>query len=51
MFPVSERPEDTYIAGLSMGAFGTMIHGLKNPQRYRAMGAFSAVLFLPPTEA
>ena len=51
MFPVSERPEDTYIAGLSMGAFGTMIHGLKNPQRYRAMGAFSAGLFLPPTEA
>ncbi len=50
MFPVSGKPEDTYIAGLSMGAMGTMIHGLKNPEKYRAMGAFSAGIYLPPTE-
>ncbi len=50
MFPVSRRMEDTYLAGLSMGAMGTMVHGLKNPHKYRAIGAFSAGLYLPPTE-
>lgn len=50
MFPVSDRVEDTYIAGLSMGAMGTMIHGLKNPEKYAAIGAFSAGIYLPPTE-
>ncbi len=50
MFPISSKPEDTYLAGLSMGAFGTMIHGLKNPTKYRALGAFSAGIFLPPSE-
>ncbi|MBQ4288778.1 MAG: hypothetical protein II749_02310 [Clostridia bacterium] len=28
MFPISERPEDTYLAGLSMGGFGTLLHGV-----------------------
>lgn len=51
MFPVSDRVEDTYLAGLSMGAMGTMLHGLKHPEKYGAIGAFSAGLFLPPTEA
>lgn len=41
MFPVSEKPEDTYIAGLSMGGFGAMCHGFANPGRFRAVGAFS----------
>lgn len=51
IFPVSRRPEDTYLAGLSMGAMGTLVHGLRNPEKYRAIGAFSAGLYLPPTEA
>ncbi|MDO4459100.1 MAG: alpha/beta hydrolase-fold protein [Clostridia bacterium] len=42
MFPVSDRVEDTYIAGLSMGGYGTLIHALGNPQKYHAFGAFSA---------
>lgn len=42
MFPVSTRPEDTYIAGLSMGGFGTLVHVLNNPEKYKAFGTFSA---------
>lgn len=42
MFPVSTRPEDTYIAGLSMGGYGALYHGLSHPERFAAIGAFSA---------
>jgi len=34
MFPVSNRSEDTYIAGLSMGGYGAIIHGLNHPERF-----------------
>ena len=40
-FPVSSKREDTYIAGLSMGGYGALLHGLSNPSRYYALGAFS----------
>lgn len=40
-FNVSKRPEDTYIAGLSMGSMGTILHALSEPERFRAAGAFS----------
>lgn len=40
-FPISDRPEDTYIAGLSMGGYGALVHGLGHPESYRAIGAFS----------
>ena len=40
-FPVSARRDDTYIAGLSMGGYGALLHGFSNPSRYRAIGAFS----------
>jgi len=46
MFPVSERKEDTYLAGLSMGGYGTLLHGLSNPEKYAALGAFSAAVML-----
>lgn len=42
MFPISARKEDTYIAGLSMGGYGALIHGLSHPEKYQAVGAFSA---------
>ncbi len=48
MFPVSDRPEDTYIAGLSMGGFGTLVHALSHPERFAAFGAFSAAVQLDP---
>lgn len=41
MFPVSDRPEDTYIAGLSMGGYGALVHGLSQSERFAAIGAFS----------
>lgn len=40
-FPISGDPKERYIAGLSMGGYGTLLHGLSNPQRYAAIGAFS----------
>ena len=45
-FPISDRPEDTYIAGLSMGGYGTLVHALRNPEKYAAAGAFSAAVEL-----
>lgn len=40
-FPISERMEDTYLGGYSMGGYGTLAHGLGHPQSYRAIGVFS----------
>lgn len=43
-FPVSTRKEDTYIAGLSMGGFGALYHGLSHPERFAAIGSFSGAV-------
>lgn len=43
-FPISDRPEDTYIAGLSMGGYGTFIHGFSHPERFAAMCPLSAAV-------
>lgn len=45
-FKVSDKPEDTYIAGLSMGGYGTLLHALSQPERFCALGAFSAAVNL-----
>lgn len=43
MFPrLSDAREDNYISGLSNGGYGCFIVGLKNPERFAAIGAFSA---------
>lgn len=47
-FPISDNPEETYIAGLSMGGYGALMHGLTKPEHYRAIGAFSAGLSINP---
>lgn len=47
-FPVSDDPKETYIAGLSMGGYGAYIHGLTHPERFAAIGAFSAGLGINP---
>lgn len=44
MFPVSKLPEQTYIAGLSMGGAGALMHGFENPGKFAAIGAFSAAI-------
>lgn len=41
-FPISDKPEDTFIAGLSMGGYGAAKMGLTYPERYAGIGLFSA---------
>ena len=41
MFPLSEKREDTFIAGLSMGGFGAMRNGLKYSDVFGAIASFS----------
>ena len=43
-FPISERAEDRYIAGLSMGGYGALLHFLRRPEKYRAVGCFSGAV-------
>ena len=47
-FPVSDKPEDNYIAGLSMGGYGTLVHAFRHPERFHALGAFSAAISINP---
>ena len=42
MFPLSDKREDNFISGLSMGGAGCMKIGLNNPQNYAAIGCLSA---------
>lgn len=44
LFPISDKPENTYIAGLSMGGYGTLTHALSHPERFAAAGALSAAV-------
>ena len=45
-FRVSQRPEDTYVAGLSMGGYGAMKLALTHPERYAAAASLSGALDL-----
>ncbi len=44
MFNLSDRREDTFIAGLSMGGYGAFKLALRHPDRYAAAASFSGVL-------
>jgi S-formylglutathione hydrolase FrmB len=46
MFPVSAEPEDNFVAGMSMGGYGTMKAGFTYPEKYAAMGIFSSANFI-----
>jgi S-formylglutathione hydrolase FrmB len=46
MFPISTRREDTFVAGLSMGGFGTLKLVLNCPERYAGGAALSSVVDL-----
>lgn len=41
-FNISDKREDNYIAGLSMGGAGCLKIGLANPEKYAAIGCLSA---------
>lgn len=43
-FPVSEKREDTFIAGLSMGGYFAWRIAFSNPERYACVGSFSSPL-------
>ena len=43
-FRLSQRPEDTYVAGLSMGGYGAMKLALTNPERFAAAASFSGAV-------
>ncbi len=45
-FRVSGRPEDTFVAGLSMGGYGAMRLALTHPERYAAAASLSGALDL-----
>lgn len=46
MFPLSDKREDTFIGGLSMGGFGAMRNGLKYHDTFGVVISFSGVLEL-----
>ena len=41
-FPFSDRREDNFIAGCSMGGYGALKIGLSRPDRYAAIGSLSS---------
>lgn len=43
-FRLSKRPEDTYVAGLSMGGYGAMRLALTYPDRFAAAASFSGAV-------
>lgn len=43
-FRLSERVEDTFVAGLSMGGYGAMKLALTFPERFAAAGCFSGMV-------
>lgn len=43
-FPVSQRREDTFVAGLSMGGYGALKLALRRPDRFAAAASLSGAL-------
>lgn len=43
-FRLSDRPEDTFAAGLSMGGYGALKLGLTYPECFAAVGSFSGAV-------
>lgn len=41
LFPLSEKREDTFVAGLSMGGYGALKLALNQPERFLACASFS----------
>ena len=44
MFPLSDKREDTFIAGLSMGGYGALRLGMKYAHRFSRVAGFSSAL-------
>jgi len=50
LFRLSERPEDTYVAGLSMGGYGALKLGFTYPERYAGVASLSGAVDLAQLE-
>lgn len=46
LFPLSDKREDTFVAGLSMGGYGAFKLGLRCPERFAAAASLSGALDL-----
>lgn len=46
MFPLSNKREDTYICGLSMGGYGAIVNGLKYYNTFGYIAGLSSALML-----
>ena len=43
LFPLSEKPEDNFIAGFSMGGYGSLKWLVRDPEQFAAFGLFSGL--------
>lgn len=50
MFPLSNKREDTYIAGLSMGGYGALRNGLKYHETFGCIAGLSSALIIDGIE-
>jgi putative tributyrin esterase len=46
-FPISDKREDNFVAGASMGGYGALLFALRRPDRYSAVALFGAGVQLP----
>lgn len=46
-FPVTDRREDTFVAGLSMGGYGAFKWALRHPDKFAAAASLSGTLDIP----
>lgn len=44
VLPLASKPENTYIAGLSMGGYGALKIGLTYPERFKAIAGLSSAI-------
>ena len=49
LFRVSDRREDTFVAGLSMGGYGALKWALRQPERFAATASLSGALHIGST--
>ena len=43
-FPISNKREENFVAGLSMGGYGSIKLALKNPDKFKAVASFSGAV-------
>ena len=47
LFPLSDDPKENFIAGFSMGGYGTLKWMLRDPEKFAAFGLFSGIKNVP----